>query len=224
MIYRVERTIMATMTGVITSLRVAWGAQNSFTAQMATMAVSDPRRAHPRPSPHPGLLAHDSGQPPKGPDPSQVADDQWNKFCARCHLRSSRSSGLSVHGQGCAACHGSREPSAATWAGTPSLDREQSGHASFHRLHETPPEDNCLRCHNRSGRLGLNYRGWVEDENGRTPWPSGRPSRALSGGRGVHQLLPDVHRGKGMACVDCHSGREVMATAASTAACASRPK
>lgn len=210
MVYRVERTIMATMTGVITSLRVAWGAQNTFTAQLATAAVSDPRRPTP-PPPHTlaSLLMMPAG-PPAGPNPAQVAGEQWNKFCARCHLRASRPSGLSVHGQGCAACHGSRSPSGRYQGQDAALDREEGGHAAYHRLHETPPEDNCLRCHNRSGRLGLNYRGWVEDENGRTPWPQGRPSHALSGGRGVHQLLPDVHRAKGMACVDCHSGREIM--------------
>ena len=210
MIYRTERTIMATMTGVITSLRVAWGAQDTFSAQLATAAVSDPRRPTPAP-PHTlaSLLMIPAG-PPAGPNPAQVADDQWNKFCARCHLRASRRSGLSVHGQGCAACHGSRVPSGRYMGQDASLDRDESGHAAYHRLHEIPPEDNCLRCHNRSGRLGLNYRGWVEDENGRTPWPSGQPSHALSGGRGVHQLLPDVHRAKGMSCIDCHSGREIM--------------
>ena len=73
---------MATMTGVITSLRVAWGAQDSFTAQMATAAISDPRRPNPAP-PHTlaSLLMIPAG-PPAGPDPSQVANDQWNKFCA----------------------------------------------------------------------------------------------------------------------------------------------
>ncbi|BEQ15108.1 cytochrome c3 family protein [Desulfoferula mesophila] len=209
-LYRVERTIMATMTGVITSLRVAWGAQDSFTARLATAAISDPRRPNPAPPHTLASLLLIPATPPAGPAPAQVADEQWNKFCARCHLRAERPAGHSVHGRGCAACHGSREPSGRYLGGDASLSRDEAGHASYHRLHESPPEDNCLRCHNRSGRLGLNYRGWVEDENGRTPWPSGNPSQALSGGRGVHQLLPDVHRAKGLACVDCHSGREVM--------------
>ncbi|MCB2190410.1 MAG: hypothetical protein KQI62_02525 [Deltaproteobacteria bacterium] len=213
MVYRVERTIMATMTGVITSLRVAWGAQGDFTTRLATTAISDPRRPSPAPPRTLASLLMIPAGPPAGPNPAQVADEQWNKFCARCHLRASRDAGLSVHGQGCAACHGSRVPSGRYLGQDASLNREQSGHAAYHKLHETPPEDNCLRCHNRSGRLGLNYRGWVEDENGRTPWPTGHPNHTLSGGRGVHQLLPDVHRAKGMACVDCHSGREVMGDA-----------
>ncbi|RJX36583.1 MAG: hypothetical protein C4525_00520 [Desulfarculus sp.] len=210
MVYRVERTIMATMTGVLTSLRLAWGAQAGFTARYGTAEVSDPRRPLPAP-PHSlaGLLRVPGG-PPTGPGPAQTADEHWRKFCARCHLRAEREAGPSVHGQGCAACHGARVESGCYLGLDAAIARDQPGHAAYHRLQQTPPEDNCRRCHNRSGRLALNFRGQVEDENGRVPWPQGRPSHALSGGRGVHQLLPDVHAEKGLSCVDCHCGREIM--------------
>ncbi|MCF8031709.1 MAG: NapC/NirT family cytochrome c [Desulfarculaceae bacterium] len=210
MVYRVERTIMATMTGVITSLRVAWGSQNDFTARYATASIADPRRPTPPPSLTLSALVRISAAPPSGLQPKQVADEQWNKFCARCHLWAERQAGLSAHGKGCAACHGTRDPSGRYLGQDATIDREEAGHAAYHRLSETPPEENCRRCHNRSGRLALNYRGQVEDENGRTPWPQGRPEVALSGGRGVHALLPDVHADKGMSCLDCHSSREIM--------------
>jgi hypothetical protein len=210
MVYRVERTIMATMTGVLTSLRVAWGAQDDFTARYATASISDPRRPVAAPTLTLASLLMAPGGPPAGPAPAQVADEQWRKFCARCHLRASREAGLSAHGEGCAACHGRRDPSGRYLGSDAAINHDSTGHAAYHRLFETPPEDNCRRCHNRSGRVGLNYRGWMEDENGRPPWPRGKPSLSLSGGRGVHQLLPDVHAAKGLSCIDCHSGREIM--------------
>ncbi|MCB2226348.1 MAG: hypothetical protein KQH53_06680 [Desulfarculaceae bacterium] len=210
MVYRVERTIMATMTGVLTSLRVAWGAQDDYTARVATAAISDPRRPVPPPALTLASLVRVPGGPPVGPLPKQVADEQWNKFCARCHLRAERQAGMSAHGKGCAACHGQRDNSGRYLGLDATVNHDEAGHAAYHQLHETPPEENCRRCHNRSGRLGLNYQGWVEDENGRTPWSEGDPKVKLSGGRGVHTLLPDAHAAAGMSCIDCHSGREIM--------------
>lgn len=210
MVERVERTIMATMTGVITSLRVAWGAQDSFHALYATAAVNDP--ALPR-QPPPGtvsrLLAIPGGPPADMSQPG-LADEHWRKFCARCHLRAQRKAGPSAHGAGCAACHGSRALDGHYHGADAAIRRDAPGHAASHELFATPSEEACRRCHNRSGRIGLNYRGWMEDESGRTPWTNANPQHTLSGGRSVRRLLPDVHADKGLTCVDCHTGREVM--------------
>lgn len=208
-VYRVQRTIMATMTGVLTSLRAAWGAQSDWRARFGAAAVSDPRRPTPAP---PNTLAGLSLLPatPAGRGFAGLADDHWSKFCARCHLNAQRPAGPSAHGQGCVACHGSRDPSGRYLGADAAIPNQEPGHAARHRLVLTPPEDNCRRCHNRSGRIGLNYRGWMEDEAGRAPWHGGQPNRQLSGGRGVRRLLPDVHAQKGLGCIDCHSGREIM--------------
>jgi hypothetical protein len=209
MVYRVERTIMASMTGVLTSLRLAWGAQSEFPARFASAGISDPRRPHPAPPRTlAGLLKVPANQ--EGVGQAQLADEHWRKFCARCHLRSERKAGMSVHGQGCAACHGRRVTSGRYLGEDAAIPDDQPGHASYHRFFETPPEEQCRRCHNRSGRLALNYRGQMEDENGRTPWPQGKPRYQLSGRRGLQQLLPDVHADKGMSCIDCHSSRDIM--------------
>lgn len=209
-VYRVERTIMATMAGVLTSLRAAWGGQDDFSTRFGAVAISDPRRPSPAPA---GSLAQLKALPPAKPQPSGfagLADDHWAKFCARCHLNAERGQGPSVHGQGCAACHGSRVASGRYQGEDAAIPNDQPGHASMHRINPVPAEDNCRACHNRSGRIGLNYRGLMEDESGRTPWHQGRPNYTLSGGRGVRRLLPDVHAAKDMTCIDCHSPREVM--------------
>lgn len=210
MVYRVPRTIMATMTGVITSLRVSWLAQPDFGARLAARAVDDPRRPSPPPAGTvPALLAVPGGPPPVM-DFAHLADEHWRKFCARCHLNAQRPSGLSAHGAGCAACHGRRVPDGRYHGQDLCIDPDQPGHAFDHRLSPAPDEDNCRRCHNRSGRLGLNFRGEMEQGRGATPWPDANPRYTLSGGRGVRRLLPDVHAQKGMSCIDCHTPFEIM--------------
>lgn len=207
---RAERTIMATMTGVITSLRVAWGAQDSFHALYATAGVTDPAFPNPPPSGALSSLLAIPGGPPQSMTQPGLADEHWRKFCARCHLRAQREAGPSAHGAGCVACHGSRSRDGRYHGADASINRAETGHAASHELFATPPDDNCRRCHNRSSRIGLNFKGWVEDESGRTPWPNANPQNTLSGGRSIHQLLPDVHAEKGLACIDCHTGREMM--------------
>lgn len=210
MIQRVQRGVMASMTGVITSLRAAWRAQDDFIARFGAAALSDPTPAAARPDHTLAKLELIPAGPPKKGGFAGLADDHWRKFCARCHLNAEREAGLSAHGAGCAACHGARDPSGRYLGGDAAIPNDQPGHAAFHRLTPTPPEDNCRRCHNRSGRIGLNYRGLMEDESGRTPWHQATPAHTLSGGRGVRRLLPDAHAAKGLACIDCHCGREVM--------------
>ncbi|MFH1033370.1 MAG: hypothetical protein V1806_02595 [Pseudomonadota bacterium] len=210
LVTRVERTIMATMTGVITSLRLAWGAQDDFLARLATAAAQDPQRPTPPP---PGTLAQLAAlpdEPPRGNGPAALAEEHWRKFCARCHLRAQRDQGHSAHGQGCAACHGQRAPDGRYQGQDAAIPRQEPGHARVHQLWSSPPEDNCRACHNRSGRIGLNYQGGMEDEGGRVPWAQAQPREDLSGGRSLRRLLPDVHAEKGLSCIDCHSAREIM--------------
>lgn len=209
-INRAERGVMSTMTGVLTSLRVSWSAQDSFMAKYGAISVSNPEAGQTLP---PGALARidkvASGQP-RGRAMKDLADEQWRKFCARCHLNAERESGKNVHGQGCVACHGTRDESGQYQGLDAAVNRAEKGHARQHRLLPAPEVDNCLRCHNRSGRIGLNFHGWMEDESGRVPWPKGNPKHHLSGRRSVRSLRPDAHAEKGMTCIDCHTPAEIM--------------
>ena len=73
------------------------------------------------------------------------------------------------------------------------------------------PEDNCIRCHNRSGRIGLSYTGKFEAEGYGTPYEKGGlSSRQLAGDRFYLELAEDVHHQKGMVCIDCHTRDEIM--------------
>ncbi len=156
----------------------------------------------------PGLLA-------SARDGRSLAEDHFRKFCATCHLHKrlgDMPGEIGTRGGGCADCHLERPAQAAGlppvgqpgWAG--------EGEPGAHPLLTTRIRTGeCVKCHNRSARIGLSYQGQFEDEAYATPYAQGGPSlRELSGGRSWQPLLPDVHAEAGMVCIDCHLGAGVM--------------
>ncbi len=145
----------------------------------------------------PGLLARAG---PRG-----LAEDYFAKLCAGCHLWKRREAGeqeYSRRGGGCSACH--------VVSDTQRRDAELRSFAHA-RLSTRIPLENCVRCHNRSARVGLTYQGRCEDDGYGTPHESGGSSRRrLSGGRFFQRIPADVHFAAGMVCIDCHTAGEVM--------------
>ena len=127
--------------------------------------------------------------------PLALADDLLRRRCLRCHLYSSGDLYPAVnHGTGCAACH---------------LDfRNGSATPTFLK---TPGDKQCLQCH-YGNWVGADYHGRFEhdfNDEYRTPYTTKEPfSRPY--GVEYHQLSPDIHQQRGMICVDCHSGAELM--------------
>ncbi len=224
---RSQKSLMATMAGVILGLRLSWGAQPDARARYASVGVADLTPADQRPPHTYGFLATipdyltTGRQRHKGRSgfsggrgrsvSGRVADDQWPKFCARCHLNNHRDRGPSAHAAGCAACHVLRTPDNRYRGGDPMIDRKAQGRGARHRLTTAIPATQCLRCHNRSGRIGLAYLGRFDSDAYGTPYQRGTMNfQRLSGGRFYLNLSPDVHHQKGMHCIDCHTGDEVM--------------
>jgi hypothetical protein len=216
---RARTTIMATMSGVIASLRYSWGAQDDDLAHYASArstgmaAFSDEKQellSVPLMSRVNGINPLDPLGHPIGFSGSP-ADDQWRKFCARCHLWSKRDKGPSAHSSGCAACHVLYN-AAGTYEGLdPTIPRGSVGYPQGHRLTTALPVSQCIRCHNRSGRIGLTYTGLGEADGYGTPYRAGHPGLdALSGERDARRLVPDIHFERGMACIDCHTPSDVM--------------
>ena len=181
---RVRSGIMATMSGVIASLRYAWAAQPSDEAKYAAVGVQN---ASPKPGSLTKLLTIPQMGPLAGKNPAdplgrpitssgELADDHWRKLCATCHLWNSREDGPSAHSSGRAACHALYNAKATYEGSDPTLRHDKPGYPKHHQLTTAIPVDQCLRCHNRSGRIGLSYCGLEEADGYGTPTGKADPT------------------------------------------------
>lgn len=135
---------------------------------------------------------------------NSLALDYYRKLCATCHLWKQKGDLPGVFGEkggGCTACHHVMDPTLPT-------EGPEKGHPL---IVKKVPVENCVRCHNRSGRIGISYTGVYESEGYGTPYENGQMSKKqLPGDRFFLDLPADVHFRKGMACIDCHTRNEIM--------------
>jgi len=133
-------------------------------------------------------------------DETSPALDYIRKLCGTCHLwlpKEKLPGFLKKKGGGCVACHL-----------IPGKNKDKKAHPILTRK---IPLENCVRCHNRSGRIGLSYQGLYEDEQYGAPIEEGEfGAEELEDGRFVARIPPDVHFKAGMVCVDCHTQNETM--------------
>ncbi|MDR0476709.1 MAG: hypothetical protein LBH14_02045, partial [Desulfobulbaceae bacterium] len=134
---------------------------------------------------------------------AELADDLLRRRCLRCHLfYAGEDYAASKHGLGCAACH----------------MRRQNGKMTSHQF-AAPSDQECLACH-YGNRVGADYYGLFQHDlppDYATPFP---PAAEPAFGIESHQLIPDIHQRRGLACIDCHRGGELMATDDGKASCA----
>ena len=128
--------------------------------------------------------------------PLYLADDLLRRRCLRCHVYNSGDGyPETVRGTGCAACHLAYG----------------NGKMTSHAFSKSPADSQCLHCH-YGNFVGADYYGRFEhdfNQEYRTPYRTdGSETRPY--GVEFHQLAPDIHQQKGMACIDCHSGAELM--------------
>ena len=128
--------------------------------------------------------------------PLDLADDLLRRRCLRCHVYSPGDSyPETVRGTGCAACH------------LAYTNGKMTGHAFV----KSPADSQCLHCH-YGNFVGADYYGRFEHDFNleyRTPYRTDTTETRPYGVE-FHQLTPDIHQQKGMACIDCHSGAELM--------------
>jgi len=128
--------------------------------------------------------------------PLDLADDLLRRRCLRCHVYGSGDGyPETVRGTGCAACHLAYG----------------KGKMTSHAFSKSPADTQCLHCH-YGNFVGADYYGRFEhdfNQEYRTPYRTdGKETRPY--GVEFHQLAPDIHQQKGLACIDCHSGAELM--------------
>ncbi|MDH4319440.1 MAG: hypothetical protein OEV64_13695 [Desulfobulbaceae bacterium] len=136
-----------------------------------------------------------------------LADDMLRRKCLRCHPYSSGDDyALTSRGTGCAACH----------------MKFMEGRPESHVIFKTPSDIQCLSCH-YSNHVGFDYYGRFEHDfhdSFRTPLVT-RDQFDRPYGVEYHDLTPDIHYQKGLGCVDCHDGGQLMASQKSAATCSS---
>ena len=179
---KVKNSLMATNRGIIATLLYYWGEAET---QDGDYSVED-------------LIK--TGK-------TSLALDYYRKLCGTCHLWKQKDDledapeFFRKKGGGCTACH--HIPGKTL----PGEDPEKT----HPYITKKVPVENCVRCHNRSGRVGLAYQGQYEGESYGTPYEEGRPnSQRLPDGHFYFNLSPDIHHEKNMACIDCHTREEIM--------------
>jgi hypothetical protein len=195
-IHKVKHSLMATNRGILATLLYYWGERENQNAEITVEQLLK------------------SGE-------TSLALDYYRKLCATCHLWKQKNdlpgapAFFNEKGGGCSACHYILPPGTLRNTVTSEIPEAIQAEVKKNRPHplvvKQVPEENCIRCHNRSGRTGLSYIGIFEAEGYGTPFEKGHPSsQRLVGDRFYLKIAPDIHHVKGMACIDCHTRDEIM--------------
>ena len=196
---KVTNSLMATNRGILGTLLYYWGESDSQDTELTVKDLIDSDR-------------------------TSLGIDYYRKLCATCHLWKQKNDleGVATFfnekGGGCAACHfvmpkGHERPGVTDSDDKVVVDEDSEEKKDIiHPLITAKvPDDNCIRCHNRSGRIGLAYIGVFESEGYGTPYENGElSSKKMPGNRFYLELADDIHHRENMACVDCHTRDEIM--------------
>ena len=183
---RVKKSLMATNRGILKIVQDEWGNDQ-------TVAVASAK--------HLGVRDLYGKQPPEN-----VPIDLYRKMCGGCHLWKEKKGGkgeVAKRGGGCSDCHVVDEKQVKI-PGAPITQHP--------KMTTRIPSENCVKCHNRSERIGLSYFGKFESAGYGTPYEGvDLSSRRLSGNRFHLDLPSDIHFEKGkMICIDCHTATGLM--------------
>lgn len=148
--------------------------------------------------------------------------DLTRKECAQCHLWSA---GRAVRGrvgfdgdyrgEGCAACHVAYAQDGRSKSGDAQIQHNEPGHPQYHALTRAPTTQTCTSCHNGDASIGLSFQGLSQLPPGAPGGPEIPGTTDALNHRAffiddVNVTPPDVHHERGMHCIDCHTGNDVM--------------
>ncbi|WP_028582502.1 hypothetical protein [Desulfogranum japonicum] len=197
-VHKVKNSLMATNRGILATLLYYWGETDT---QDLDLSIEQ-------------LMESDKTSP---------ALDYFRKLCATCHLWKQKNdlpgapAFFNEKGGGCSACHyipgkGEQRSTVTDFESGAGAGTEGEKQKKPHpQIIAKVPEENCIRCHNRSGRIGLSYIGVFEAEGYGTPYEKGQASgNKLPGDRFYLELAADIHHVRGMVCIDCHTRDEIM--------------
>lgn len=183
---RVKKSLMATNRGILKIVQEEWGdGQERAFVSSKPLNVRDLYGKHP---------------------PRNAPLDLYRKMCGGCHLwkeKEGNKGEVGRRGGGCSDCHVVDVEKVKTPEGLLVQHPEMTTRI---------PSENCVKCHNRSARIGLSYFGKFESAGYGTPYEGDDlSSRRLSGRRFYLDLPADIHFEKGkMVCIDCHTATGLM--------------
>lgn len=134
--------------------------------------------------------------------------DLLRKECTSCHLWTpAKAIRGNFRATGCAACHMPYAENGKSQSQDAVMPKDKIGRPLRHTLTKAVPVTQCATCHNGGSRAAMNFRGMMEAP------PEGRQTflydQDLLHGHAYTQQTPDVHFQRGMACIDCHTEREM---------------
>lgn len=205
---RVLRSVQATYAGGIAAVRYTFGAQTTETAQLGVRAVAD----HGANVPEKAVPALAAFAPDASSRPVEV---KLYADCLEggCHLWSEAPvQPYYYRSTGCAACHYLYGDDGLYTGEDVTVDADEVGHGTSHKLTTAIPFSQCNHCHNR-GNYSLKQMEFLSRED--LP-PVGAPLSVHmppEGRRLVEYYQPIGSFSKcevELNCVDCHTSGEVM--------------
>ncbi|MHC4990090.1 MAG: hypothetical protein ACYTGC_03830, partial [Planctomycetota bacterium] len=161
----------------------------------------------------------------EGGDPTQVSTHFAavpSQACARCHLwsrgkgyRGAENANGVYRADGCAACHVLYADDGLSRSADTAIDHTEPGHAMHHVITRQIPTEQCVHCHHRGARIGLSFTGRAQMPP-RLPSGPGVPGTTDQRFNGNYHYTvddtnpTDVHRERGLDCIDCHVKSEIM--------------
>jgi hypothetical protein len=219
-IEKVSKSSMATSRGQINLTRYNWGIQNLESPSLSLIPDEEKgEKLFP-----PEVMA--DRQP-------ELVDDFLQKKCLRCHIQSpSPHRAGEYRATGCASCHmlyASDGMSMTRDRAIQSIQRKKirtqkkplskkvaaksfqnsRGYPILHKFSVAIPSSQCETCHHESGP-GLEYEGLFKKPARKKPLSNSidKDKPVLFGSE--HKfLIQDIHRERGMHCIDCHEGNEL---------------
>ena len=144
--------------------------------------------------------------------PADLVDDLLRRKCLGCHVSAAGSEHTPpFRSRGCAACHVLYASDGLYHGRDKAIDTSTKGFPEVHGLTADIPDSQCLKCH-RPNYAGSDAHGLFErdyDSFFQEAVLGDRPAHEHPRGA-VHVLAKDVHTRRGLQCVDCHSGDDVM--------------
>ena len=188
-IKRVSGSMMQTQNGILNVLKFQWGESST---PLGHVSIDDIR----------GDI-----------NSSSLAQNHFRKACASCHINQDEGvfdDPKYAKGGGCVDCHRVKK-GVRSWELGVGSDGNSTLKIQHSKLSTKIPSKNCLKCHNRSNRIGLSYFGKFESEGYGTPYKNGEFSHKLDNSRYYYELPADIHHSKaGLDCIDCHTEKGVM--------------